>query len=369
MFWTGVLVGGAIGVGGTVVVSEMAGGRVPAPADVTAIAPAVDNPGKSGVADLPVAQSETSSADSAPTLQVDDPRLSFRQINRAAEQMALENPEAAIQAGMKIPGHDNREAFLQTVFRTWAETNGDAAATWATENLNGADRSDGLYYVAEGWAESNPAAAAEWFTRNTLGVVREDASWEILESWGRKDPRAAFQWTKELDPASKQNFMDALAEGWAAIDPEAARQAGMEMLSSGETYAYEFLRSVASQWTGSDPQAAAEWGSSLAEERLRAQILNEVTEGWSQTDPQAAAEWAARLTDPGSRRFAQAGVSTGWAEHDPGGALQWALGLGDGSDQSGKLVREIVDDWAEVDPQGTVRWIEAESSEFRRKTR
>jgi hypothetical protein len=362
MFWTGVLAGGIIGVVGTVLISEMSGGKGPTPSELSTIAPAVESPGKSRSAEPPGAQSEVLTVDSPPAFEVGDPRLSFRQTNRAAEQMALEDPAAAIRAGMQIPGHDNREAFLETVFRTWAETNGDAAAVWATGNLNGADRSDGLYYVAEGWAESDPATAAEWFTRNTVGVVREDASWEILESWGRKDPQAALRWTDGLEPTAKQNFMDALAEGWAAIDPEAARQAGMAMLSSGETYAPEFLRSVATQWTGSDPQAAAEWGSSLPDERLRASILDEVTEGWAQTNPQAAAEWTARLSDPGSRRFAQAGVAAGWSEHDPAGAVQWAAGLNDGTDQSGKLVREIVNDWAEVDPQGAVRWIESRSS-------
>lgn len=353
--WLGLVIGGFLGILGTTTVFMIGRERPAAARAGTVETPtktivAVDEPDR-----LPLSPVEAE----APTLvDIVDPRLSFRQLNHAAEEMALQNPAEAIREGMRIPGTDNREAFISSVFRTWAEKDGVSAATWAEANLSGEDLGDALYYVADGWAESDPQGAGEWFQKNTDGVMLDDAVWEILESWGRKDPQAAYGWSKALDPYVKQTAMEGLGEGWGAVDPVGARDAGLAMLANGENYAYDFLVSVAGQWGGSNPRAAADWGASLPNERLRQGILDEVTQTWALTDPEAAAVWAEGLTDPGTQRFAREGIAAGWSDHDPAGAVDWALGLTGDDGQRDEIVSDMVDSWAEVDPRGTVRWIE-----------
>lgn len=320
------------------------------------LAPSVESASPEAVATtLPVAGSAEEPL--KPVLSSVDPtdqRLSFRELRREAGRLALSDPEAALRVAMAIPGTDNREAFFGEVLRTWGETDGPGATAWTAANLAGEQRGDAFYYIADGWAESEPQAAAEWFAQNTSGVVLDDAAWEILESWGRQDPEAAVRWTETLDPYVKQTAMQGLAEGWAAVRPVAAKEAGLRMLAAGEPHAGEFLQSVASQWGGADPFAAADWGVTLPDERLRSVILEEVTDVWSRTDPRAAATWVETVADPGSRRFAEAGLAAGWGEHDPGAAVDWALEKGTG----GAEVGPIVSDWVEIDPRGATRWIE-----------
>lgn len=307
---------------------------------------------------LPV---EERSDHSETTLEIDDPRISFRQLNRIGEKMAMQAPIAAIEAGMKIPGTDNREAFLGSVFRTWGETNGIAAASWASENLRGDFRSDALYYISDGWAESDPEGAGKWFQENTEGVTLDDATWEILESWGRKDPEAAFLWSNDLEPYVKEYAMDGLAEGWAAIDPPGALKAGLMMLEENRPYAHEFMLSIATQWAGSSPLEAAEWGKSLLDEELRAGFITEVGETWALSDPRSAVSWLESVHDPGTIRFAQQGIAIGWSEHAPGEAMDWVVNL----PEQGEFVRSIVDEilfsWVAADPRGTAQWLQEKS--------
>lgn len=294
----------------------------------------------------------------ARTLRLADPAISFRELKRLGEAMAMDDPVSAIEEGMKIPGTDNRETFLESIFRTWGEVDGVTAASWADENLLGARRSDALYYIADGWAESDPAGAGTWFQENTGGVIFEDAAWEILESWGRKDAAAAFRWSDSLEPFEKDAVMDALAEGWAAVDAVAARDAGMKMLEEREPYAIEFLVSVATQWGGSDPEAAAKWGQSLLFEPVRDGVLRELGEIWGMADAAAAARWVGTIEDPGDRRFAESGLALGWSEHDPAAAMEWILELPGEERHVDSLVDDVVYNWIVRDPRGAVKWLQ-----------
>lgn len=289
------------------------------------------------------------------TLAFNDPRISMRQLGKIGEKMALADPEAAVKRALEIPGHDNREAYLGSVLRTWGEKDGETAALWARDFFKGEQLTDALYYIGDGWAEADPEGAATWFNENTEGTVLDDAMWEALESWGRKDPAAAFAWTANLDDYLKSNVMQGLAEGWGAVDPEGAIRAGMEMGSAD--YAAEFVTSVMTQWAGSDPEKAASWALTVVNERLRAGVLNELGETWAQTEPEKAAEWIRSIEDPGNRRFAENGLAIGWSEHDPGGAINWALDSGTEQVHVDEMISDIIFNWANLDPRGAVKWL------------
>lgn len=293
-----------------------------------------------------------------PGTSIDDPRISFRQLDRLAENAALADPVAAARNAETIPGYDNRQKYFGTVLQTWGETDGKSAAEWVAQEYQGEKLTDALYYVADGWAESDPEAAGDWFLENTDGVILEDAAWEVLEAWGRKDPEAAFAWSEKIDDYTKEGILFGLAEGWGAVDPVAAAQAGMDM--EGELQ-YEFLTSVTTQWAGSDPEALGAWAQTLLSERLRAGVLAEMGEVWAETDPAAATKWSESLDKKADRYYLENGIVSGWSEHDPGGALEWAIENVEDQEALGEMVGDVVFNWTNADPAGTAEWLEQKS--------
>lgn len=293
-------------------------------------------------------------------LSIDDPRISLRQLGQLAETNVMEDPEAAVRRAASIPGYDNREAYLGNALRAWGEKDGRAAALFVSENFQGRQLTDTLYYVADGWAETDPVGAAEWFLQNTSGPVLDDALWEALESWGRKNPEAAFAWSANLDEYQKSTAMQGLAEGWGAVDPEGAAAAGMEFRDSD--YGKDFLVSVMTQWAGSAPETAAAWTSSVADERLRAALVNELGEIWAESDPVKAASWATAMEDSGARKVAEIAVATGWSIHDPGSAAQWAVTHVKDPDQLEEMIGDITFNWSNLDPRGATDWLQEQTA-------
>ncbi len=290
--------------------------------------------------------------------EIDDPSLSFRQLRRAAENRAIVDPAAAVEEAMKIRGHDNREAYFAEALGTWGEIDGKAAVEWCRERFEGELLSDGLYYVSEGWGESDPEAAAKWFHDNTETSTREDALWEVLESWGRKDPEKAFLWADELEPDIKSAVIDAVAEGWAAVDPARAGEIGAGM--EGKPYQYEFLVSVASHWSDIDPEAAVDWATGVLHEGMRNGVLAEIGENWANRDAGEATRLAEGMEPGANRQSLIGGIVSGWSEHDPDGAMDWLLGIDTEENHRAELIGDVIYNWSEIDPRGTVDWLESQ---------
>ena len=215
---------------------------------------------------LTLATPEAGGEISIPTLRqrLGDPRLTLRELRHFGEQASSADPESALRAAEDVPGLHTREAYLSAVLTAWGERDGEAAAGWVAENLQGSQRSDALYFVADGWAESDPAAAGSWFEENTSGTVRVDAVWEVAEAWGRRDPAAAATWLKSLESDLRLQVIDGLADGWAAVDPAGAA-AFSSQLDEGDLRG-GFLSAVARQWASYDPPGAAAWAAGLLRE-------------------------------------------------------------------------------------------------------
>lgn len=284
-----------------------------------------------------------------------DGNLSAYNLNEYGFRAGMDDPIAAIAAAEDIPGMNNRMLYLQSVFTAWGEKNGAAAAEWANANLNGMEKTDALYNIADGWAEADPAAAAEWFDANTSGTNREDAFREVLESWGRKSPDEAAEWAQNLDANTQSWVMDSLAEGWAAKDPAAAAAAGQRM--TDRDYGDEFLMTVAGQWADSDPQAAARWADSLTDPDLIAVTHMEIGVAWAAADAQAASEWVDSLPEGEERKYGALGAALGWSDHDPAGALSWTLEKVDDEDTRSQIVEDVMLDWSDSDPVAAAEWL------------
>lgn len=284
--------------------------------------------------------------------------ISLQEIRRLANEWTLLDPVAAAEYASQIRGHDNREIYIGEVFRTWGAMDGPASAKWASENLAGAEKADCLFYAADGWAEIDPEGLVSYYLENVQGIALNDGLWEAFEAWGRKDPPAALEASKGMGPSLQWDVMDALAEGWGAVEP--ARAAEFALSHYEREYGDDFLKSVATQWAGSDPTAAAAWGSRLLNEAMRETFLSELGNVWALTSPEESANWAVSIEDQASQRWAMSGVLEGWAEHDPMGALDWVLQHDAGRFGSEDPVFDVVAEWTYQDPSNVARWIESQ---------
>lgn len=319
------------------------GPEVPADAGVN------DSPGK--VASNPVPAGKGSDA----VVSLDLSRVSDRGLRKMGAQGALSDPIAAIERANELPRMD-RYAYLDAVFSAWGEKDGMGAASWISQNLQGSEKADALTSLASGWADSDPEQAAEWFNGNTGGETREEAISEALSSWSRKNPEGALAWTGSLDPNVKTWVMESLAEGWAAVDPAAAAEAGMQFAESD--FGHEFLVAVATRWAASDPGAVARWASGIEDTRLQAAIYGDVATEWGVTDPEGALAWVEGIADEKLRGKAEAALAYGWAERDPAAAMDWAVEGVANPKQNQRLIKEVIIGWTEIDPGGAASYID-----------
>ncbi|MEM9016769.1 MAG: hypothetical protein AAGC68_07125 [Verrucomicrobiota bacterium] len=284
--------------------------------------------------------------------------LSAVNLDQLGYQRGLDDPLSALEAAKEIPGRDNRYIYTESVYTAWGEKNGEEAASWVNANLKGIEKSDALYSVADGWAESDPEAAALWFDDNTSGINREDAIYEILEAWGRKSPTDALTWAEDLDDYTRSGVMDALAEGWAANDPEGAAAAVGQLLEYD--FGDEFAMNVAGQWASTDPAAAANWAETLENQDARAISFLEVGTEWAMAEPEGAAAWIDSLASDSDKLYASLGVALGWSEHDPGSALQWAVNSVENENTRTRVIEDVMLDWSSNDPNSAAEWLNAQ---------
>jgi hypothetical protein len=286
--------------------------------------------------------------------------MSAISLEQSGYEAGLQDPMAALAAAKDIPGRDNKLIYTESVYTAWGEKDGAAAAEWVNSNLKGIEKSDALYSVADGWAEVDPEGAALWFDENTSGINREDAIYEILEAWGRKSPEDALAWAEELDDYTRSGVMDALAEGWAANDPEGASKAVQGLLKYD--FGDEFAMNVAGQWASTDPAAAANWAQTLENADARAIAYLEVGTEWALAEPEKATEWINSLGSEEDKLYASLGVALGWSEHDPGASLQWAVGAVENPNTRQRIIEDVMLDWSSNDPNSAAEWLNAQPS-------
>ncbi|MDF1861028.1 MAG: hypothetical protein P1U87_12495 [Verrucomicrobiales bacterium] len=284
--------------------------------------------------------------------------MSAISLEQSGYQRGYEDPMGALAAAKDIPGRDNRLIYTESVYTAWGEKDGVSAAQWANDNLKGIEKSDALYNIADGWAEVDPEGAAKWFDENTSGINREDAIYEILEAWGRKSPEQALVWAEDLDDYTRSGVMDALAEGWAANDPEGAAKAVDGLLEYD--FGDEFAMNVAGQWASTDPAAAASWAGTLENADARSIAFLEVGTEWALVEPDKATAWIDSLGSEEDKLYASLGVALGWSEHDPGNSLQWAVSNVENPNTRQRIIEDVMLDWSSNDPSSAAEWLNAQ---------
>jgi hypothetical protein len=197
---------------------------------------------------------------------------------------AVDVPPPAIVSGAKpvsspsevpLAGHPEWTRRLLS----WAAADPEAAAAWAEERADPAERLEALQAVCFKVAEKDPAAAlamAETFALNEAPEVLEN----LVAQWAAADAYAALSWV-EHRPAgeARDALMSRVAFAMAAAEPHEAARLVEEQMAPGRSQE-EAAASVVHQWWLRDPAAATAWVEALPLGPLRERARQELATPW-----------------------------------------------------------------------------------------
>lgn len=175
------------------------------------------------------------------SLEILLPELIDRDIHAAARMAEALEPWAS------------REEALFQVARGWAATDPPAAAGWACQLPDPAERQAVFSHVCIAIANADPLQALE------LAGDERPLQGQLLQLLAAKDPEAALRWAgKQTDAATRQTAFARIALGHAEASPEEAARLVAEQLPPGPLQD-ETALAVLHQWILRDPAGARAW--------------------------------------------------------------------------------------------------------------
>jgi hypothetical protein len=169
---------------------------------------------------------------------IGDPAARTKAIVAAAWETAELAPAMAADALDGIPaGSPERAPLLDSISTRFASADSAAAAEWAGQLPDAAERSAAMGNIAQVVAETDPRRAARLLSdAGTPGRELDVATVQVIRTWAKKSPQDAAEWV-------------------AGFQPGEARERG--------------FAEIATTWTDADPAAATAWISSLRDPALR----------------------------------------------------------------------------------------------------
>ena len=221
-------------------------------------------------------------------------------MNALAPSLAAMGPLAALDKIRAFPDPDSRDMAMLALLGEWS---GNSAA----DIIRGGDA--GRFGIA-----------------GALGLFMMDS--------GRMTPEQAAAWAiEQLGGDARAAVISRAAAAMAARDPVAALALGEGLVGAPQA---RFLASFASGWAAADPQAARQWASKLGDPGLRARVLDRILDADVSADPARAARNLAEMPPDATpaRSVAFMRVASGWAGKDTLAAMSWAAGLADEADRA-----------------------------------
>ncbi len=126
-------------------------------------------------------------------------------LGRAAASLAATDPATALAMGDSLGGFE-RGQFLSRFAMGWAQTEPDAAREWAMEIEDPRMRSRVLDRILAAEASNNPELAARNFQNmpaDTPQPIRARTAAQIASEWAGRDTLAAMQWASGLPEAER----------------------------------------------------------------------------------------------------------------------------------------------------------------------
>jgi len=251
-----------------------------------------------------------------------------------------------------------------------------------------------VFNILGQWAVNDPQAALAAALKLEATELRQDAVGKVLETWvrGRDAAGALAEWRNVPHNSVAENEATLLFQRWSEVDPLAAFTHAGQINDDGQRTKAQnlILRNLAF----SDPVKAVAILHGLSMMDQSTEAFRDEYLIWARLDREAALAGIERLTPGRMRTSALGGVYLGWAEVDAPAAFQAALelptgeeheravavtlpmlilqnaaaagaylaGLPAGTDRDQKVTSMVVGKWGDADPAAALAWLENNTS-------
>jgi hypothetical protein len=332
----------------------------------------------------------------AAALQLDTQRSQRAAVLAIINTISADDPQRAIETAQDYFGGDvggRGRWIFQSIYRNWAQRDGDAARASALTQEEGAAKSSALAGAMSEWMAEDPVGALAWldslpmdsavygsrkevfrnFLNQDFEVAREYidsvddplARREILENlqfhnfgWQKsyEEIEAIFDWIGTVATGQVyDNRVSGIISAMAENDPDRAVDFVLNMRPGNARM--NGLGSVASKLVEIDPQRAFEFVDSLGFEDEKRRALGNM--GWrlSQQGAESASALIAAHNDPVVQQQLASRISGEWANYDIEAARIWSEALPDEQARQSSL-RAVMKKWIESDPAATLAYVE-----------
>ena len=290
------------------------------------------------------------------------------------------DPKAATQYTLTLPERGMGNYLIVSTAGEWAKTQPEAAMAWALAQHMGPQRRSLIEGVASGLAETDPEAALRFFGRTTnewqggaalvsifstwaerdgaaaaqralalpITPFRSNALNVAIAGWASREPANAFAFANQMpESADKTNAIMSALQAWASVDPDAA---GAQALAMPEGQIRDrVLSQVLQQFTERDLASAMRFIDQMPAGESRDAALSTVVQQLSGTDPSSAAAYLTSFQGAARTQVAT-GIARTWARMDTAAALAWAQSLADG-EEKGAALGEVFGEMSRANPQ------------------
>lgn len=149
-------------------------------------------------------------------------------------EMAMADPQAAIEVALQMHPGQIRVQVLQAVACDWVSTDPDAALGWVAGVQDPSLRDQLVVSAVQAYALTDPAQAATWLVSEVKSPqMMDDAALNILKTWVVRDPAQAADWVAQFPEGhTKAAAVQIVSQYWQQTD-HAAATAWIQNLSRG----------------------------------------------------------------------------------------------------------------------------------------
>jgi hypothetical protein len=215
------------------------------------------------------------------------------------------------------------------------------------------------------WASHEPEEATRWAAKECPAGYRFPAVLSSLSVWAALDPQAASSASLELesDPSTRDPAQIALVRGWFESDPDAlARYIQAVGMGFGrQRLLSSYIRLLLQQ---EGPEALKRWAESLPEDDpgFKQEVYRQVAVGLPPFDLDAAFRWCEAHCDGPYGKELRGIIALRWAQLGGGApVLEWLARAPAGGERDGTLPM-ILAEWARQEPEQASAWMEAQSA-------
>lgn len=329
-------------------------------------------------------------------LELDTRRSQQAAIQAVINTISENDPQRAIEMTQDYYGRDasGRGRWLfQSIYRNWAQLDGDAARASALSLEEGAAKSAALAGSMSEWMADDPVKALAWLDSLPMDSAVYGSRKEVFRNFLNNDFEVAKDYIDSIDdPLDRReilnnlqfhnlawqksyeeiegifdwigtvatgqvydNRVSSIIRAMAENDPDRAIDFVLNMRAGNARM--NGLNSIGSKLVEIDPKLAFEFVDSLAFEDEKRRALGSM--GWrlSQQGVESASSLVAEHNDPIVQQQLASRISGEWSKYDLEAARVWSESLTDEQARKSAL-RAVMGNWMESDPAATLSYIE-----------